>query len=228
MMNDQVERIREAFIIHHSTFLIILVAWLAPALVSAQVVRLPAVTPEEQSPPGQLVSHPDSSAQILQAPGEGDVAPATHAAGRADASAGRAQRRVPESALRRHVAGPRRRRRHGHERSAIAGDLRVALPDARFAAGDYARLRRALPARAATRRSAAAIARRLRRLPLALAGDAHAGARSGHHARHLQRLQPGQQQGVPLDRPRRGRLDLERDDQDRCRARPISTGRTWR
>jgi hypothetical protein len=43
----------------------------------AQVVRLPVVEPESPSPPGQLVSHPDSSAEILQAPGELDVAPAT-------------------------------------------------------------------------------------------------------------------------------------------------------
>jgi hypothetical protein len=42
---------------------------------SAQVVRLPAVTPEEEKYPGQLVSHPDSSADILQAPG-GTVADA--------------------------------------------------------------------------------------------------------------------------------------------------------
>jgi hypothetical protein len=35
----------------------------------AQVVRLPEVVPEEQNYPGQLVSHPDSSSEILQAPG---------------------------------------------------------------------------------------------------------------------------------------------------------------
>ena len=35
------------------------------------------MAPADASPPGQLVSHPDSSAQILQAPGESDVAPAT-------------------------------------------------------------------------------------------------------------------------------------------------------
>ena len=33
--------------------------------------------PPGQSPPGQLVSHPDSSSEILQAPGETDVAPAS-------------------------------------------------------------------------------------------------------------------------------------------------------
>jgi len=36
---------------------------------AAQVVRLPEVIPEEEKYPGQLVSHPDSSAEILQAPG---------------------------------------------------------------------------------------------------------------------------------------------------------------
>lgn len=40
---------------------------LAP--LAAQVVRLPEVIPEEEKYPGQLVSHPDSSAEILQAPG---------------------------------------------------------------------------------------------------------------------------------------------------------------
>ena len=41
------------------------------------MVRLPDVVPADQSPPGQLVSHPDSSSQILQSPGDTDVAPAT-------------------------------------------------------------------------------------------------------------------------------------------------------
>ena len=54
-----------------------LAVYLAPAVLLAQVVRLPAVAPSESSPPGRLVSHPDSSAQILQAPGETGVAPAT-------------------------------------------------------------------------------------------------------------------------------------------------------
>lgn len=43
---------------------------------SAQVIRLPAVAPPESTPPGRLVSHPDSTAEILQAPGEQSVAPA--------------------------------------------------------------------------------------------------------------------------------------------------------
>ena len=41
----------------------------------AQVVRLPAVVPVEDGPPGQLVSHPDSSADILQMPGELGLSP---------------------------------------------------------------------------------------------------------------------------------------------------------
>jgi hypothetical protein len=52
---------------------------LIPASVFAQVVRLPDVEPQEQGPPGQLVSHPDSSAEILQAPGQTDTAPASAA-----------------------------------------------------------------------------------------------------------------------------------------------------
>ncbi|MCE5268634.1 MAG: DUF6268 family outer membrane beta-barrel protein [Planctomycetaceae bacterium] len=43
----------------------------------SQVVRLPAVVEPEQGPPGQLLSHPDSSSQILQSPGETGVSPAT-------------------------------------------------------------------------------------------------------------------------------------------------------
>ncbi len=53
------------------------VAWFTPTGGWAQVVRLPAVEPATDGPPGQLVSHPDSSSQILQAPGQGDVAPAS-------------------------------------------------------------------------------------------------------------------------------------------------------
>jgi hypothetical protein len=64
-----------SFIIHHSSFSIFLFVVLVPAPLSAQVVRLPAVEPEERSPPGQLVSHPDSPAELLQAPGEAGAAP---------------------------------------------------------------------------------------------------------------------------------------------------------
>jgi hypothetical protein len=46
-------------------------------LFAQEVTRLPAVVPEDESPPVQLVSHPDSSSQILQSPGDGDMAPAT-------------------------------------------------------------------------------------------------------------------------------------------------------
>lgn len=58
---------------------VFLFVWLAPTCLFAQVVRLPAVEPPGQSPPGQLVSHPDSSAEILQAPGETDTASASPA-----------------------------------------------------------------------------------------------------------------------------------------------------
>jgi hypothetical protein len=71
MMNDNLRRLLLIVIIHYSSFII------SPCLFAQDVIRLPAVLPEEQSPPGQLVSHPDSSSEILQSPGDGDVAPAT-------------------------------------------------------------------------------------------------------------------------------------------------------
>jgi hypothetical protein len=43
--------------------------FLSATPLAAQVVRLPEVIPEEKNYPGQLISHPDSSAEILQAPG---------------------------------------------------------------------------------------------------------------------------------------------------------------
>ena len=46
------------------------ILWLTASPLAAQVVRLPAVLPDEQSPAGQLISHPDSAAELLQAPGE--------------------------------------------------------------------------------------------------------------------------------------------------------------
>jgi len=50
------------------------IAGLLPVYLSAQeVVRLPSVEPPNDSPPGLLVSHPDSSAEILQTPGETDA-----------------------------------------------------------------------------------------------------------------------------------------------------------
>jgi hypothetical protein len=80
-MNDPVKLSTMTFITHHSSFIIrfslCLTIWLAPTFLSAQVIRLPAVEPPSQSPPGQLVSHPDSAAEILQAPGDLDTAPAT-------------------------------------------------------------------------------------------------------------------------------------------------------
>ncbi len=66
---------------------LILVASFIPDSLLAQITRLPSVSSDEEvvfpqespSPPfpGRLVSHPNSSAEILQAPGEGDIAPAT-------------------------------------------------------------------------------------------------------------------------------------------------------
>ena len=61
------------FILHPSSFILLL---FLPLCVAAQeVIRLPAVAPEEAGPPGRLVSHPNSSSEILQAPGEGEIAP---------------------------------------------------------------------------------------------------------------------------------------------------------
>jgi hypothetical protein len=78
-MNDQPRWLFWAFSVQRSAFSVLLcsAAWLAPACLSAQVIRLPAVEPPGQSSPGQLVSHPDSPAEILQAPGQTDVAPAS-------------------------------------------------------------------------------------------------------------------------------------------------------
>ncbi len=45
-----------------------------PLRVVAQVVRLPAVAPPDEGPPGLLVSHPDSAAEILQTPGQNGIA----------------------------------------------------------------------------------------------------------------------------------------------------------
>jgi hypothetical protein len=60
------------FNFHNLQFAIsFLLLWLYFGLtpLAAQVVRLPEVIPEEEKYPGQLVSHPDSAAEILQAPG---------------------------------------------------------------------------------------------------------------------------------------------------------------
>jgi hypothetical protein len=47
---------------------LVLWLWLAALPASGQVVRLPAVEPPSQLYPGELLSHPDSSAEILQVP----------------------------------------------------------------------------------------------------------------------------------------------------------------
>jgi hypothetical protein len=64
-------RRRWTLVIRHFCFIL----GLLPACLWAQVIRLPAVEPPGQPAPGQLVSHPDSTAEILQAPGQTDVAP---------------------------------------------------------------------------------------------------------------------------------------------------------
>jgi hypothetical protein len=71
MMNDILRRLLCIFIVHHLSFII------CPCLFAQdEVIRLPVVVPAEPWPAGQLVSHPNSSAEILQSPGDGDVAPA--------------------------------------------------------------------------------------------------------------------------------------------------------
>lgn len=45
-------------------------------LVAQEIVRLPVVDPSETSPRVQLASHPDSSSELVQSPGDGDAAPA--------------------------------------------------------------------------------------------------------------------------------------------------------
>jgi hypothetical protein len=72
MMNRRLGRLLWVFMIHQSAITI------SPALFAQEeVIRLPAVLPAEQGPTGELVSHPNSSAEILQSPGDRDVAPAT-------------------------------------------------------------------------------------------------------------------------------------------------------
>ena len=46
---------------------------LAAPYAAAQVVRLPAVVPLNESSPGRLVSHPGSAAELVQAPGESEI-----------------------------------------------------------------------------------------------------------------------------------------------------------
>ena len=62
-------------IFHHLSF-ILFVSLLAVPLAAQEVVRLPEVAPQDQRAPVRLASHPDSSSQILQSPGEGDMLPA--------------------------------------------------------------------------------------------------------------------------------------------------------
>jgi hypothetical protein len=76
--HDARSRVRLAFFI---------LLCLVPRPTFAQVVRLPAVAPSDtatsnsldlpppdEMPPGRLVSHPDSSSEILRTPGENDIA----------------------------------------------------------------------------------------------------------------------------------------------------------
>jgi hypothetical protein len=76
-MNALARAMPKTFILHPSAFILGLAVWLLSGNLSAQVVRLPAVDPTPPATPGQLVSHPDSTQQILQAPGQSDVAPAS-------------------------------------------------------------------------------------------------------------------------------------------------------
>jgi hypothetical protein len=76
-MNDRLRRLLLVLVIHYSAFALCPSLRAQDIVHSQDIVRLPAVIPDEQFPPGQLVSHPDSSSQILQSPGDGDVAPAT-------------------------------------------------------------------------------------------------------------------------------------------------------
>ena len=80
-MNEKLRQTIGIFILHHSTFIICLCACRC-LVAQEQAVRLPAVIPSErsrseQTAPVLLASHPNSSSEILQSPGDGDVAPAT-------------------------------------------------------------------------------------------------------------------------------------------------------
>ena len=108
------------------------------------MVRLPAVEPPGQSPPGQLVSHPDSSAEILQAPGETDVAPASPPPTEPQLPPGVRNGVFQKVLFDATWLAPGGGDGLGINDLQLQGDLRAALSDAQLAAGDYARLRGAL------------------------------------------------------------------------------------
>ena len=92
------------------------------APLAAQVVRLPAVIPEEEKYPGQLVSHPDSSAEILQAPG-GTIADVPAESPPSDVRAGMFQKLIFNSTW---LAGGENSRSFGQ--NDLESKLILALP----------------------------------------------------------------------------------------------------
>ena len=127
-MNRAPRRLLLIFIIHHSSFIILLISRLLFA--QDQVIRLPAVVPPEESPPGQLVSHPIRRREILQAPGETDVAPATPPPGEPRIPPGVRNGVFQKLLFDDTWLAPAAANGMGMQRRAVAGHLRAALPDA--------------------------------------------------------------------------------------------------
>ena len=147
MLNDELQAPTVAcwhssFIIHHSSFSF-------PPCLFAQdeVIRLPAVVPEEPGPPGQLVRIPIRRRRFCSR--------------RATATWPRPRRSRPSRGFRRACGtdfskkllfdatwlAPGGTNGMGDEQSAIAGHLRAALSDDQLAAGDYARALRSISCR---------------------------------------------------------------------------------
>jgi hypothetical protein len=104
-----------------------------PSLAFAQVIRLPAVSPEEQNSildqnpfpsafPGKLLSHPDSSAQILAPPGE-TISPGPAEPPQSDIRSGFFQRAIFNATYLPRTAGSR-----GFGQNDLETKLVVALP----------------------------------------------------------------------------------------------------
>jgi hypothetical protein len=89
---------------------------------SAQVVRLPAVIPEDQKYPGLLVSAPDSSAEILQAPG-GTIADVPAESPRTDVRPGMFQKLIFNATWLARGAGSR-----GFGQNDLESKIILALP----------------------------------------------------------------------------------------------------
>ena len=164
-----------AFIIQHSSFITLS---LRRCRLPASTLQCPSGPPAGGRAARAIAAGPIGVASRLVGGDSAGAGPNRRGPGHAAARSSRKFRRACATASFRRLLfdatwlAPGGSRRHGQQRPAVAGHLRPALPDARLAAGDYARLRGALSAGPAERRPAAAAARGLRPVPLAVAGHA--------------------------------------------------------